>query len=273
MWLDKVKNTTLHHRQKAYIEKRVPHKPEIYREVSSKKGKGVTIKRNLCFYNPKQVLEALNNNREVRHWLKYIENHYNPPTKDILLIYPCSTEKPYHEARSYKQLYKTLSCLGDDRQRIHLVTISEPFGLVPEEFYEKKRTWYDCPGLFEWWCSKYNQPYSKEDFNSCIDILATHIGRFFVKAKRRHSYKRILAFVRTWSSSLEQKNDHTHNRILRKAGAVADVDIEFSPPKRVIKNIVKKNGRLAWDMLGVAHPTSQQYLLRRLRRVLRETAN
>jgi hypothetical protein len=44
-----------------------------------------------------------------------------------------------------------------------------------EELYEKKTTWYDCPGLFEWWCNKYNQPYSKEDVDSSIDILAADI--------------------------------------------------------------------------------------------------
>lgn len=241
---------------------------EIYQKVSRRKGNGVIIKRNLCFYNPTEVLTALNQNNEIRSWLSYIGNHYVPPTKDILLIYPCSTEKPYHKSRSHMQLFKTLSRLGKDRARIHLATISEPFGFIPEEFYEIKENWYDCPGLFEWWCGKYGQPYSKEDSNRCIDILASNIAKFLMKAKRRRSYKRILAFVRTWSSSLERKDDHTHRRILEKAASIAGVHIEFSPCKRLVKRIVQKSGRLAWDMYGVAHPTAQRYLLHHLRKIL-----
>jgi len=245
----------------------------IYQKVSSKKGKDVIIKPSLCFYNPTEVLAALRHNKQVTSWLSYIGNHYAPLTRDILLIYPCSTEKPYHKSRSYAQLYKTLSPLGKDRKRIHLATISEPLGLVPEEFYETRKNWYDCPGLFEWWCTKHGQAYSKEDLNDCIDILATHIARFFTKVKRRRSYKRIVAFVRTWSSSLMPKGDHTHKRILEKAASMADVHIEFYPDKRLIRKIVEKKGRFAWDMLGVAHPIAQRYLLNHVRRILCEIGN
>jgi len=247
-------------------------KSELYQNVSSKKAKGVVIKRSLCFYNPTEVLAALEHNDDVRSWLSYVGNHYIPPTKDILLVYPCSTEKPYHKSRSYRQLFDTLSRLGPDRKRIHLMTISEPFGLVPEEFYATNSNWYDCPGLFQWWCAKYRQRYSKEDLNRCIEILAFHVARFLTKAKRRRSYKKMLAFVRTWSSSLQAKDDHTHRRILQKAASIADVRLEFCPRKRVVRRIVRKNGRLAWDMLGVAHPLAQEHLLNHLRKNLREVA-
>jgi archaeosine synthase len=140
---------------------------EIYRRVSSRKGNGVTIRRSLCFYSPAEVLAGVTRHREVTRWLSYIGNHYVPPIKDILLIYPCSAGKPYNRSRSYMRVYETLSRLGLDRRKIHVATISEPFGLVPEELYDTKTLWhnweddwYDCPGLFEWWCRKHGTRYS-----------------------------------------------------------------------------------------------------------------
>jgi len=243
---------------------------QIYKTVSSKKGKNVTIRPDLCFYNPEEVYNALIQNHEIIEWLNFIANHYSPPTRKILLIYPCSNEKPYHRSRSYKRLFKTLSRLGDERKNIHLVSISEPFGLVPEEFYEKKETWYDCPGLFEWWCNKYNQPYSKEYVDKSIERLATYIAEFLKKAKSRNSYSRMIAFVRTYTSQLERKDDHTHRRIIEKAAQIANVNVGILPDSRLVSGIVRKSGRIAWDMYGVSHPMAQEHLLKYLKGVLNE---
>ena len=253
-------------------------KREIYRKVSSTKGKGVDIKRSLCFYDPKDVYNALTTNSEVVRWLKFISNHYLPPSdKKIMLVYPCSNKKPYHKSRSYKILSKTLEALGDKNKYVHLVTISEPFGLVPEEYYEKKtrwhdwkNEWYDCPGLFEWWCNKYNQNFSKEYLDKCIEILAIHIANFFKKADSRNCYSKIVAFVRTYTSQLKEKDDHTHRRIIERAAQIAKVSVEILPDKKLVSKIVKESGRMAWDMYGVAHPLAQGYLLEYLKGVLNE---
>ncbi|RSN71494.1 DUF5591 domain-containing protein [Candidatus Methanodesulfokora washburnensis] len=247
---------------------------EIYRRISLKRAKGVKIERSLCFYNPHEVYTALTNNSEVRKWLEFISNHYTPPKAKILLIYPCSAEKPYHESRSYRRLFSTLSKLGERRKDVHVVTISEPFGLVPEEFYGKKNywhdwknSWYDCPGLFEWWCKKYGQPYSKEYLEKCIQILASYVAKFFIKATE--SYSRIIAFVRTFSSRLEVRDDYTHRRIVELAAKIAKVRVDMLPSKELIAEIVLKRGRFAWDMYGVSHPIAQDYLLNYLIEVLK----
>lgn len=251
-------------------------KEEIYQEVSVKRGKGVRIKRSLCFYNPSEVYTAITKNNEVKKWLKFISNHYIPPKAKILLIYPCSAEKPYYKSRSYKQLFNTLSRLGELRKEIHIVTISEPFGLVPEEFYGKKskwydweNSWYDCPGLFEWWCNKYKQPYERDDTEKCIQLLASYIAMFFKKIKSIGSYSKIIAFVRTYSSHLKRRDDHTHRRIVEEAAKIADVKVDILPPKHIVAEIVSKNGRFAWDMYGVSHPIAQEYLLNYLSAVLK----
>jgi archaeosine synthase len=256
-------------------------KRELYKKISSRKGKGVKIKPNLCFYNPEEVYRALTQNRDVVKWLNFISNHYLPPkNKKVLLIFPCSTEKPYHKSRSYKILFKTLEALGKQREAVHLVTISEPFGLVPEEFYESKNEWhdwknewYDCPGLFKWWCDKYNQPYSYDYVDKCIEYLAGHVARFLLKVKSKKCYSKIIAFIRTCTSKLETKNDHTHRRIIERAAEISKVHVEILPKSSVVSKIVRINGRMAWDMYGVAHPLAQEYLLQYLKGVLDDARN
>jgi len=258
-----------------YLGKNMTNRDELYK-ISAKKGKGVKIGKSLCFYSPEEVYRALTNCRPITRWLNFISNHYLPPSdKKILLIFPCSTEKPYHKSRSYRILLKTLEALGDQREAVHLVTISEPFGLVPEEFYGKKsewhdwkNKWYDCPGLFEWWCGKYKQPYSDEYVDKSIECLSNYIARFLIKAKANRCYEMMIAFVRSYTSQLKTKKDHTHRRIMERAAEIAKVDVKILPTKNIVSNIVKSNGRMAWDMYGVAHPLAQDYLLEYLKRVL-----
>lgn len=220
---------------------------------------------------------GLTKNKEVKRWLSFISNHYAPKNAKVLLLYPCSAQKPYDKSRSYLNLSKTLAKLGKLRSQVQLAAVSEPFGLVPEEFFGKKNkwhdwenSWYDCPGLFEWWCNKNNQPYSEDFLDKSIELLASHVAKFFKKAKKRKSYQKIIAFVRTYTPNLEKKSDHTHRRIIERAAQIANVNVEILPPSRVVSNIVKKKGRFAWDMYGVAHPIAQCYLLKHLKGVLRE---
>jgi archaeosine synthase len=250
---------------------------EIYRKVSCRRAKGVHINRTMCFYNTRDVLAALKENEQVTSWLKFISNHYMPDRRDILLIYPCSADKPYYRSRSYVQLNKTLSKLGDNRRRIHVATISEPFGLVPEEFYRKrtawhnwKDDWYDCPGLFEWWCNKFGQQYSPEEADECISILADKIALFLKKVNRKKRYKKIVAFVRTYSSNLEKTRDQTHRRILEQAVKQAHVDVQILPTRRLVAQIARNGREFAWDMYGVSHPCAQEYLLKKMRATLRD---
>jgi archaeosine synthase len=223
---------------------------------------------------------ALLKNREVKRWLTFISNHYTPQPAKIFLIYPCSSQKPYHESRSYKILFNTLAKLGERRKYVHVLTISEPFGIVPEEFYGKrtkwhdwKNRWYDCPGLFEWWCRRHKQPYSKEYLEKSINLLAYYVAKFFETLKKEGNCPKIIAFLRTYSSKLEIRNDYTHRKIIEKAAKIAKLNVEILPDEELISKIVSLRGRLAWDMYGVAHPLAQKYLLRYLKSVLDETTN
>jgi archaeosine synthase len=235
---------------------------------------------SLCFRNPKEVYAALVKNEEVKKWLNFISNHYVPPKVKIFLIYPCSSIKPYHKSRSYKILFNTLAKLGEKRKHVHVLTISEPFGIVPEEFYGKKtkwhdwkNRWYDCPGLFEWWCRRHNQPYSKEYLEKSIELLASYVAKFLEKLKTRDSCPKVVAFIRTFSSRLEIRDDYTHRKIIEKAAKITDLNVEILPDKKLVQRIVATCGRMAWDMYGVAHPLAQEYLLRYLEGVLDDAGN
>jgi len=237
---------------------------ELLYSISKKRVLKGELLRELCFYSPLEVYEALSSNDGyVAEWLQFVsESYIPPPAKTLLLLYPCSAVKPYNLSRSYKALYGTLEMLpGDVRKRIHVVTISEPFGLVPEEFYEKWSKWYDCPGLFEWWCKKYGIEYDKELASKCINILAICIARFLVRT--RNQYTKRIAFVRTYTSSLKP-SDSTHRKMVELAISISGVQVELHPPKDIVERIVKHKGRSAWDFYGVSHHLAQEYLARLL---------
>jgi len=247
----------------------------IYINESTKKGIDVRIPLELCAYTPKEVYDLLINNQRIKSWFTIIGNHYYPDlSKKILLLYPCSTTKPFWKSRSYKVLYKTLSELSQYRKSIHLVTISEPFGLIPEDFYGKKGEgynwddeWYDVPGLFEWWVKRKKLPYEKEYLDKSIEIIAKNIAQYLEKTK--DIYKKRIAFVRTYSSSLKKKDDHTHRRMIEAASKIAGVKVDILPSRYLVKKIVKKHGKFAWDMYGVAHPEAQEYLKRHLKSAIK----
>ena len=242
----------------------------LYRNISLNHAKDVRILPELCAYTPCEVYELVQNNPRIQKWFKFISTEYLPPAeKRILLLYPCSTVKPFWESRSYKVLFKTLDSLGKYRKYIHLVTVSEPFGLVPEEFYGKKSAWfnwkdewYDVPGLFEWWVRKYNLPYEREYVDKSIEAISLSISEY-LKRTRDHYASRI-AFIRTYSSTLRQKRDHTHRRMIENAVKMSKLEIKMLPTKSMIKSIVDQHGRFAWDMYGVSHPEAQRYLKRQL---------
>jgi archaeosine synthase len=148
---------------------------------------------------------------------------------------------------------------------------------VPEEFYgtrtrwhDWKNDWYDCPGLFEWWCKKYERPYSEQEANQCIEILAHNVALFLRKVKTKKRYKKIVAFVRTYSSNLKKTHDQTHRRIIERAAEISNVKLQLLPSRALISRIIRKNKSYAWDMYGVSHPQAQEYLFRKLRALLHD---
>ena len=223
----------------------------------------------IVLLNPRAVLRAITNDGRIRRWLEYMAYEYVPPDdKEILLFYPCSNVKPYYKSRLYKALYITLGKLGQDREKIHVISVSEPFGMVPEDLYSHfdRMGWYECPGLFRWWCQKNGQPYEPNLVRKCIDTLAEYVATFLTRTRK--VYKARIAFVRTVSSGLRRRLDHTHANIVERASYISKVYVKLLPPISLISEIIKRRGRLAWDFYGVAHPIAQDFLLMYLRQML-----
>jgi len=233
----------------------------------------VMLDKDLILRNPLEVYNALVSNEKILKWHLFISKYYLPPKdKLLLLFYPCSAVKPYNASRTYRTLFKTLAKLRGKRKLIHVITISEPFALVPEEYYNRKtewhdweNDWYECPGLFEWWCKRNKQPYEQHYADMCIEILSNVIAEFLKRLKEEFMHMKLVGFVRTYSSTLRVTCNNTHRIMLEKASKKSGVPIILLPTKKFIINLVKMRGRVAWDFYGVSHPLSQKYLLRKIR--------
>lgn len=103
---------------------------------------------------------------------------YDPPSgKDVLLLIPCSQQKPYSESRTHSVLW---SKLGDRTENIHKVTVSGMYGPVPVE-YETRQ-----PVL------EYDYVLAKEDTDQ-IELITDRVEKYL----RQHgdSYEVILGYV------------------------------------------------------------------------------
>ncbi len=213
----------------------------------------------LVLRSPEDVLDGLNNNSTIRDWLDFIESKYVMPRREVLLLFPCTATKPYLESRSYRILLETLNQINGSKGKIHLATVSEPFGLVPQEFYDDTQWNYDCPGLFQWWCERNSIDYDPDTVRQCLEIIGKAVGRFLERNYLRR-FATLIACVRYCSSSLAFKGDHTHRRILEIASDVSGVPIRFVPNRAQIRSLVTSRGAFAWDMYGPAHPVAQCHL-------------
>ncbi len=108
-----------------------------------------------------------------------VSDTYRPPAdKDVLVLLPCTKDKPYKAARSNLAIR---SALNKD-SRIHFVTISGLYGPVPEELEEE-------PEILQY--DYILSPEAKEQCQAVIDRLTDYLNRF------GPHYKMIVAYVTT----------------------------------------------------------------------------
>jgi tRNA-guanine family transglycosylase len=108
-----------------------------------------------------------------------IADTYCPPeNKDVLVLLPCTKDKPYKSARSHQAI---LSALNKDA-RIHIVTISGLYGPVPEELEEE-------PEILQY--DYVLSPEAKDQGRAVTDRLIDYLKRFGIH------YKMIVAYVTT----------------------------------------------------------------------------
>ncbi|HLM70628.1 MAG TPA: DUF5591 domain-containing protein [Thermoplasmata archaeon] len=81
---------------------------------------------------------------------RLLERYRPPPSKSVLLLVPCSKTKPYRRSRSHRRFWGALEGLPA-LERVHLVSVSSPIGLVPRELEDvPPARHYDIPVTGEW---------------------------------------------------------------------------------------------------------------------------
>ena len=67
-----------------------------------------------------------------------LRKRYKPDKKRVLLLLPCSSEKPYVISRTHKAVYREFKNSGINSNKIQKVSISGNYGPVPEEYENQK---------------------------------------------------------------------------------------------------------------------------------------
>jgi 7-cyano-7-deazaguanine tRNA-ribosyltransferase len=118
-----------------------------------------------------------------------LDNGYFPPkNKKILLLIPCSSEKPYSISRSHRFITTKLNNeFGPNASLIHKITLSGLYGPVPEE-YEQDST-------------VINYDFRLESYNENQISLIT---------------KRLVTFLEIWGSNYEAILSYATSRPYRK---------------------------------------------------------
>ncbi|MGI0151450.1 MAG: DUF5591 domain-containing protein, partial [Thermoplasmata archaeon] len=96
------------------------------------------------------LAESLRRPEMRRFRRRLIERYRPPPSKEILLLVPCSRTKPYRRSRSHRRFAGAGEGLSP-LERVHVVSVSSPIGVVPrelEDIYPARH--YDIPVTGEW---------------------------------------------------------------------------------------------------------------------------
>lgn len=159
---------------------------------------------NLFLPDPKDVLASLER-APVKDWLEFIAQEHLAPPHRILLFTPCTPRKPYDPPRD--QLHAKLLEL-EQRYDLYLVSVSEPLGLEPREFWSF--SWrginliYDAP--FFPWIQSYGYRWDWEIASKVWEKLSRVAGEWYSRnsgkfqhligfATPQSSYRRILAQI------------------------------------------------------------------------------
>ena len=97
------------------------------------------------------VLAEAHRRPEMRRFRDRLLERYRPPSsKSVLLLVPCSRTKPYRRSPSHRRFARAWEELRG-AERIHVVSVSSPIGLVPRELEDvPPARHYDIPVTGAW---------------------------------------------------------------------------------------------------------------------------
>lgn len=221
-----------------------------------------TAQDNIELTTPAGTLDVLRDpESDIRAWLSYVKHQYTPPGgTDVLLLYPCAASKPMCDSNSYQALSQTLSRYSRaEQERIHVVTVSEPMGLIPFELQDGETWLYDCPGLFQWWCQENDTEWNEPAQQQCLQILSEHISGFLERAVSNDWYDEHLTCVRHMTATGNTSIDQTHRQMLESAEAISGTSLNWLPTEETL-TAFSETEEHAWQMQGVAYEPVQTEL-------------
>lgn len=119
-------------------------------------------------------------------------DYYPPKNQRILLVIPCSSDKPYSKSRSHCLIAERLEqALGKKAKLVHKVTLSGLYGPVPEE-------WEDEPAIMEY-------DFRLEPFNGDqIALIANRLVNYLQRHRDRYIACIGYATSQAYRTALEQ---------------------------------------------------------------------
>ncbi len=116
---------------------------------------------------------------EVKRFANRVLERYEPPTRRILLILPCSAKKPYSMSPSHT---KFIDAIEDYRGHIHELILTSPLSVVPRELeIVYPAAFYDIPVTGYWdaeereWVSSCLRAYLERNLRS-YDTVVAHLS-------------------------------------------------------------------------------------------------
>jgi|ERR1035437_1148224 archaeosine synthase len=148
---------------------------------------------------------------EVTRFAKRVNERYNPPDLDILLILPCAAKKPYSTSQSHQ---KFILALGKYRKFIHEVILTSPLGIVPRELeLTYPAAHYDTAVTGHW---------DEGEKNWVSGCLETYLSKY--------SYKKVIAHV-----------DGAYKEICERVANKLEIEIIYTAKENLVSTEALSN--------------------------------
>ncbi len=212
---------------------------------------------------------ALVDHPAVLAFSRWVAENYIPPEgADCALFLPCSAQKPYSASRTHRAVAREIERLPQKRARqVHILTLSEPLGIVPHEMenlypadsYDLTLSSWLTPSDFSNRAllsrredksrpARVRVPLTSED-RAAMNLIAERVGRFLVKTNAH--YQTRIGYVRG-----------TQKWLLKRGARLAGVGLQFPlddpefGPTRVSMGVAN------WALNGLRAPESLKQLVK-----------
>ncbi|MCL2862757.1 MAG: archaeosine synthase subunit alpha [Methanimicrococcus sp.] len=161
------------------------------------------------------------NRAEIQRFARRIVENYEPPKKEILVIFPCSSKKPYSISASHQRFIQSIE---RNRRYVNELIITSPMGIIPRELeLTYPAAHYDTTVTGHW---------DLEERAWVGGLLETYL------LKNKNLYKHIIAHV-----------DGAYREICEDVAGRLGLSITYTVEKSPASQTSLKNLRMAVDKI------------------------